>query len=402
MSSQDGEGFGFAPKDVRRENRAEQPEVVPSAGRTQGPIPRPRPVAQSFEPSTVSGRPAWLWLLIGIFIGAGGTLLSSALWLPDMNGVTVSSLEAKESPLTIEDDEKTEATPSEATPSNEPDVGGDDRLRDIAAVTTNNTGSQLEANGPDESGNSPETGTNLEEQAEVLEEETDVNGTDKRFEMAELVLGDEDEAGETERLSGKTPAVTRPVPESATSSAATDDLSPLVDPLATNVGEPLEPITSDESVDILGEIEAVDAEQPEADVEETAVAALVDAIGSKETRPVDQGANQSPVTSAAIKKRPPLPTARSGSEGAANRLYRVQLAAVDDNAAAKIFWQEVNTRLPGVFSDVEPVFNRRTVAEREFMQIWVGAFDRHADASNYCAWLKAQGQDCFVTRVDNL
>ena len=85
-----------------------------------------------------------------------------------------------------------------------------------------------------------------------------------------------------------------------------------------------------------------------------------------------------------------------------SRLYRIQLAAVDDEAAARSFWREASARLPDVFGDVEPIFDRREVNDREFLRVWIGAFDRHADAVNYCGWLQGQGQDCFVTRVDNL
>lgn len=80
------------------------------------------------------------------------------------------------------------------------------------------------------------------------------------------------------------------------------------------------------------------------------------------------------------------------------RVYRVQLAAVDDESAAQVYWLEAMTRLPTIFADTVPVFDRSKVNKRVFFRIWVGEFESGADAGNYCAKLKSNGQDCFVTR----
>lgn len=96
------------------------------------------------------------------------------------------------------------------------------------------------------------------------------------------------------------------------------------------------------------------------------------------------------------------PTAVSSGESGGSRLYRVQLAAFHNVRAAEKYWREVNQRLPGVFTDVEPIYNERVDDERAYLRIWVGAFENRLDADGYCGWLKQRGQDCFVTRVDNL
>ncbi len=82
----------------------------------------------------------------------------------------------------------------------------------------------------------------------------------------------------------------------------------------------------------------------------------------------------------------------------ARRVYRVQLAAVDNENAAETFWREARDRLPAMFSGIEPTFDRGEVDERIFYRIWVGAFEKRTDADDYCGKLKTNGQDCFVTR----
>lgn len=83
-------------------------------------------------------------------------------------------------------------------------------------------------------------------------------------------------------------------------------------------------------------------------------------------------------------------------------LYRVQLAAVDSETDAWIYWREMNERLPGIFTDVVPVFNERMIDERRYLRIWVGAFTDQTDAISYCDWLKEQEQDCFVFRANKV
>ncbi|MGI9493489.1 MAG: SPOR domain-containing protein, partial [Geminicoccaceae bacterium] len=91
------------------------------------------------------------------------------------------------------------------------------------------------------------------------------------------------------------------------------------------------------------------------------------------------------------------PTASKDVEPPSKRIYRVQLAAVDTENAAEVYWREAKTRLPQVLDGIEPMFNQREVGKRMFFRIWIGSFDKHADADNYCDWLKSKGQDCFVT-----
>ncbi len=90
--------------------------------------------------------------------------------------------------------------------------------------------------------------------------------------------------------------------------------------------------------------------------------------------------------------------AKAGTPSSPGLIYRVQLAAVDDEPAAKAYWQEVQARLPNLFTDIEPLFDRREVGKRIFYRIWIGEFEKRADADDYCGELKSEGQDCFVTR----
>lgn len=80
------------------------------------------------------------------------------------------------------------------------------------------------------------------------------------------------------------------------------------------------------------------------------------------------------------------------------RIYRVQLAAVDTERAAEVFWREARSRIPDLFTGIEPTFDRGEVDKRIFYRIWIGEFEKRGDADNYCGQLKTKGQDCFVTR----
>lgn len=95
-------------------------------------------------------------------------------------------------------------------------------------------------------------------------------------------------------------------------------------------------------------------------------------------------------------------SAGSAEPVTAARPFHVQLAAVDDEIAGMVFWREVNERLPGVFTDIDPIFSPVEGGEGTFLRVWVGVFDSLGEASSYCDGLKEQGQDCFVTRSDTL
>ncbi len=90
--------------------------------------------------------------------------------------------------------------------------------------------------------------------------------------------------------------------------------------------------------------------------------------------------------------------AKAGKRSSSELIYRVQLAAVDDEPAAEAYWQEVQARLPKLFTGIEPLFDRREIGKRTFYRIWIGEFEKRADADDYCGQLKGEGQDCFVTR----
>ena len=347
MSSREAEGFGFAPKDGgERVGPAHgQPARLASPhglSRSSNPQPpRPRPMARKAEPSPGSEGPSWRWLMIGVFIGAGGTLLSSSLWLSDMGGMAVTTLEAKETQILAEDET---APINRLNLAEAAETNADSEASEVTATINQDTDAKPSPKSP-------------------LLAEND----GERVLSAELLLGapDLDQSGNAGRRGEPAPGLS--------------DQEPKL-PLATELGEAFKPTYKPSS---------------------SQTAALPREIA----RPIYSDSDRPAPAATAIDgdaSIAPLP-ASSGREGTlGSRLYRVQLAAVDDETAAGVFWREVTARLPEVFKDVEPIFDSRTVAERNFMRIWVGSFDRHADADSYCGWLKGQGQDCFVTRVDNL
>ncbi|MGI9436403.1 MAG: SPOR domain-containing protein [Geminicoccaceae bacterium] len=98
-----------------------------------------------------------------------------------------------------------------------------------------------------------------------------------------------------------------------------------------------------------------------------------------------------PIAEVAKVETPDKPAGTTGN-------YHVQLAAVDDERAARSYWRDVQQRFPALFSEMIPVLDRKTIDRRVYFRIWVGRFETLTDANEYCLQLKTMGQDCFPTR----
>ena len=385
------EGYGFARRNNQtRKKVGNRPAVHSNA-----------PVGPSAYASS-SQKPAWVWLLIGFLIGTGSTLLTASFWLPIANERHIAVLEANERPSQADRPESTAADPSEPK-SESPSVAALDIEIPTAKAEGNEPLSDPDAPANAALDQAEKAGTPDGETEREGQEPIDVSGA-----------GD---AADERRLDDR-PSTASPNQEQVL--ASLDPEIPLIDVDQPRPRPEPQQLGSDD--DRLDETAPSDP-QTESPVTETArsdppIAEPTDdrsptADDSPEVK--EAKAQAAPPDSQSRRELPPrirqaLQSARAKATsdgngeggGGSGRLYRVQLAAVENEAAARVFWREANDRLPGVFTDVEPIFDQRLVDERLYLRIWVGAFDNRLDADSYCGWLKLKGQDCFVTRVDNL
>lgn len=429
----DGEGFGFAPRGD---------PVRKKIGRRGAVHTGPPPAAsQAFPPQSalvgIHGhrvqKPPLIWLLIGLLLGVGGTLLTASFWLPDGTSSQVAGLEVGErergatesgasaamtappvstEPKAAEGDKVAERTPEDDVAAERtapasgldeaPASSGPDERPPISAGEARNDVSDTPEETPDDEALQPPASPDIREDA------GDVASVDDGLAALSPPEADGPEtASETPSLS----------PEEALAALAStaEPPSPSNEPAGRSGPDREEPVARaplSAAPDRPASTTDADLAVPGATPPDTAVSdgdgeagAPTEPSGTNQAAPADDAgpAELPPRIKQALAAARAEPTAASGSRAAnGNRLYRVQLAAVDDEAAARIFWREVNQRLPGIFADVEPIFDRRQVEERLYLRVWVGAFDSRIDADGYCGWLKEQGQDCFVTRVDNL
>ena len=78
MNDRDGQAaFGFAPRHRLIEKQA--------ADRPKTTLAKPvsPAVATAVIEASAPANPNWVWLLIGVFLGAGGTMVASSFWLQD-------------------------------------------------------------------------------------------------------------------------------------------------------------------------------------------------------------------------------------------------------------------------------------------------------------------------------
>jgi hypothetical protein len=91
------------------------------------------------------------------------------------------------------------------------------------------------------------------------------------------------------------------------------------------------------------------------------------------------------------------PAARPASPaGVAAGVTLVQLAAVDTEQVAQAEWQRLARRMPDILGDRRPVLQR---AERDGKAVWrvrTGGFADVADATAFCARLRAKGASCTI------
>ena len=420
----DEDGYGFA--------RRGRPEPKKVGRRTAVPAAPPPSARQRFSQSLnlagdyapISQKPAWIWLLIGLLLGTGGTLLTSSFWLPESQTRNFAEYQANDrlpagggqvavAAEATSASEALDAAPDESTPVSTAMAALDVEEQGLAArPRAERRGEALLGPAPsaDALGMEPKgraaTALDAEElepapsrearaqalDADDVERSTIAAGSAREGSTASeeaiaMLISKpkvrEEKRGEQEGLDTDRRT---PVDQSLAPPAPAPS-KPTLEVATTATSRPATAPLGNDSVRRTDQLPTIEEASP------TSTAQTVSAVPDDLPPRVRQ---------ALLETKSGTPTSSASAVGGDGRIYRVQLAAVADEAAAEVYWREVNDRLPGVFADVEPIFNQREVNERLYLRIWVGSFKSRGDADGYCGWLREQGQDCFVTRVDNL
>ncbi len=108
--------------------------------------------------------------------------------------------------------------------------------------------------------------------------------------------------------------------------------------------------------------------------------------------PPDTGkAPAGPSVLAARESPPPPATAAEPTE-----IFRIQLAALSDEAAASRAWERFRQRYGALLEGLEPVVQPARTAGGTLYRIQAGAFASREDARSRCARIREAGGDCFV------
>ena len=103
-------------------------------------------------------------------------------------------------------------------------------------------------------------------------------------------------------------------------------------------------------------------------------------------------------TSTGREAREPVITAPGENQSASDSGYRVQLAAVREQADARRAWDLFMLDLGPILSRYQPYFERANTANGIFYRVQVGPFASAGDAETVCDELKQRNASCFVVR----
>ena len=101
---------------------------------------------------------------------------------------------------------------------------------------------------------------------------------------------------------------------------------------------------------------------------------------------------------------PDRPGARPAAPASNDRVaaldgaYRIQLAAVRDEADARRAWDLFLVDLGPVLKNVQPFIERADTANGVFYRVQIGPFASLQEAESLCDQLKQRNASCFVIR----
>lgn len=108
-----------------------------------------------------------------------------------------------------------------------------------------------------------------------------------------------------------------------------------------------------------------------------------------------------PVATAAPVAAPPAPVAAPAAPAVVARPAAaggtvVQLAAVESESAAQAEWQRLARRMPELLGDRRPLVQRTDRDGKAFWRVRTGGFADIADATGFCAKVRAKGGGCSI------
>ncbi len=152
-----------------------------------------------------------------------------------------------------------------------------------------------------------------------------------------------------------------------------------------------------------GSVEKLYSANPEADTSvEDYLAELdatleTDSVSAPEPTTEPEQIKQAPPLSVAAPVSPPQPNP-SAADG---KIYIVQISASRSIAQTKTAFSGLQRKFPDLFKSRALMVQKAELGEKGiFFRLGVGGFANRQQAKNFCASLKARGQDCLVRKIN--
>ena len=139
-----------------------------------------------------------------------------------------------------------------------------------------------------------------------------------------------------------------------------------------------------------------ESETPVAAATVTAALAEPTATGPAAAKPKATSEPSAPAAATVAAAKPdPKPAAAAPIKGT----HVVQVGAFGSNDEAMRFYQTLSDKMGGFVADKSPDVQVAEVKGRTYHRLRLAPFGSKSDANEYCAGLKAKGQDCLVKGV---
>ncbi|HUZ62803.1 MAG TPA: SPOR domain-containing protein [Acetobacteraceae bacterium] len=93
---------------------------------------------------------------------------------------------------------------------------------------------------------------------------------------------------------------------------------------------------------------------------------------------------------------PAIAPATGGTAAGAGQGTQVQLAALDSRQRARVEWQHLQQRMPGLLAGRQPDIVKAVVNGKTFWRLRMNGFATIAQATSFCAQVRAKGASCSI------